>query len=100
MAGVANLFIRMRRLEESTIGKQTHVHITSGEPKTHPGIAEASEGHESFSVEYIDHFGCVGGVNLALLLRASRAALLQRVSPTGANALLDEQYVSFTQFFP
>ncbi|KAF4618695.1 hypothetical protein D9613_010140 [Agrocybe pediades] len=92
IAGVANLFIRMRRFEESAIGKQGHIQITSGEPKTHPGIAEGSKGQESISVEFVDHFVCVGGVNLAILLRACRAALLQRVSPTGANALLDEQW--------
>ncbi|KDR80038.1 hypothetical protein GALMADRAFT_208257 [Galerina marginata CBS 339.88] len=92
MAGVANLFIRMRRLEESTVGKQDHTVISSGEPRTQPGVKEGCNTRDQVSVEWIDNFTCVGGVNVATLLRASRTALLERVFTLGANALLNEQW--------
>ncbi|PPQ67212.1 hypothetical protein CVT26_007285 [Gymnopilus dilepis] len=92
MAGVANLLIRLRRLEETTIGKQKHNTLSSGEPQTQPGLEEGSKGVEKVAVEYHDHFTCVGGVNVATLLRVARAALLQRVEALGANALVDEHW--------
>ncbi|KAF8903361.1 hypothetical protein CPB84DRAFT_1641077, partial [Gymnopilus junonius] len=93
MAGVANLFIRLRRLEQTTIGKQKHNVLSSGdESQTQPGLEEGSRGVEKVEVEYHDHFICVGGVNVATLLRVARAALLQQVEALGANALVDEQW--------
>lgn len=74
------------------MGKQNHTVLTSGEPKTQPGVAEGCKGKEILSVEYIDHFMCAGGVNVPTLLRASRTALLERIDALGANALLDEEW--------
>jgi len=92
MAGVANLFIRMRRLEESALNKANEEAMNSGEPKTHPGLAEACQDQECAFVELTDDFVCAGGVNVTTLLRATRTSLLERVEPLGANALLHEQW--------
>ena len=90
MAGVANLFIRIRRFEDVALSKNHEV-ISSGEPQTHPGLAEACENQEQAAVELTDNFVCAGGVNVTTLLRATRMSLLERIESLGANALLDEQ---------
>lgn len=46
-------------------------------------------------VEFIDHYECAGGVNVGILLRATRSSLVERVEDLGANALVEEQYVFF-----
>lgn len=92
MAGVANLFIRMRRFEDAALSANHEV-MSSGEPQTHPGLAEACENQEQAAVELTDNFVCAGGVNVTTLLRATRTSLLEHVEPLGANALLDEQCV-------
>jgi hypothetical protein len=67
--------------------------MSSGEPQTHPGLAEACENQEQAAVELTDNFVCAGGVNVTTLLRATRMSLLEHVEPLGANALLEEQCV-------
>ncbi|KAH9478427.1 hypothetical protein JR316_0008882 [Psilocybe cubensis] len=91
MAGVANLFIRIKRLEESALGRHITV-ISSGEPKTQPSMTDACIGHDKLPVEYVDHFVCVGGVNIALLLRATRSALVEHIEDFGANGLINEMW--------
>ncbi|KIM46969.1 hypothetical protein M413DRAFT_440526 [Hebeloma cylindrosporum] len=92
MAGVANLFIRMRRFEDAALSNSRHEVMSSGEPQSHPGLAEACQDQGQASVELTDNFVCAGGVNVTTLLRATRTSLLERVEPLGANALLDEQW--------
>jgi len=96
IAGVANLFIRIRRFEDTALNNPNHEVMSSGEPKTHPGLAEACENQDQAAVELTDNFVCAGGVNVTTLLRATRMSLLERVEPLGANALLDEQCVSIS----
>ena len=91
-SGVADLFIRMRRFEDAALSANHEV-MSSGEPQTHPGLAEACENQEQAAVELTDNFVCAGGVNVTTLLRATRTSLLEHVEPLGANALLDEQCV-------
>ena len=96
IAGVANLFIRIRRFEDTALNNPNYEVMSSGEPKTHPGLAEACENQDQAAVELTDNFVCAGGVNVTTLLRATRMSLLERVEPLGANALLEEQCVPFS----
>jgi hypothetical protein len=91
MAGIANLFIRMRRFEDAALSANHEV-MSSGEPHTHPGLAEACENQEQAVVELTENFVCAGGVNVMTLLRATRMSLLEHVESLGANALLEEQW--------
>jgi hypothetical protein len=83
----------MRRFEEVALNRANYEVMNSGEPQTHPDLAEACQNQEQAFVELTEHFVCGGGVNVITLLRATRMALLEHVVPLGANALLDEQYV-------
>ncbi|KAF8155751.1 hypothetical protein B0H34DRAFT_675888 [Crassisporium funariophilum] len=91
ISGVANLFIRLRRHQDKATSPAETV-LTSGEPKSHPGVKEGAQDQKQVSVEYIDQFVCAGGVNVTTLLRATRAALLERVDRLGADSLVDEQW--------
>jgi hypothetical protein len=107
-SGVANLFVKMRRLEKRAAAnsqqlpplspspkvKPHHLISSSGEPCTHPGLLEGAS-EERVDVEFIEHYECAGGVNVGILLRATRSSLVERVEDLGANALVEEQYVFF-----
>lgn len=41
-----------------------------------------------------DVYTCIGGVNILVLLRATRSALMERAETLGANVLVDESYVT------
>ncbi|EDR08177.1 uncharacterized protein LACBIDRAFT_294324 [Laccaria bicolor S238N-H82] len=105
-SGVANMFAKMRRLEERAAAnnsqqlpplspsakvKPHHLISSSGEPCTHPGLLEGAS-EERVDVEFIDHYECAGGVNVGILLRATRSSLVERVEDLGANALVEEQW--------
>jgi hypothetical protein len=91
MAGIANIFIQMKRLEANALRKTL---LTSGEPTTHPSISQEAQTAKRVDVEYDEEYICVGGVNLPTLLRASRSAMLEHCSGLAANlnALVDEQW--------
>ena len=74
--------------------KRCHTESSSGQiPLSHPGLAEhASQRRES--IELVDTYHCAGGVNVPVLLRSTRSELIDIASFLGANALVDEQYVS------
>jgi hypothetical protein len=74
--------------------KRHHSESSSGQmPLSHPGLAEhACQRRES--IERIDTFHCAGGVNVPVLLRNTRSELMELASILGANALIEEQYVS------
>lgn len=82
----------MRRFEDAALSANHEV-MSSGEPHTHPGLAEACENQEQAVVELTENFVCAGGVNVMTLLRATRMSLLEHVEHLGANALLEEQCV-------
>ena len=93
MAGVANLFTKMRRFEDKSINKD-EMELSSGDPKTHPNVAESARDQNKIPVEQSDHFVCAGGVNLSTLLRITRIALMENVErELGANSVVDEQCV-------
>ena len=84
--------------------KRHHLESSSGQiPLSHPGLAEhACQRRES--IERIDTYHCAGGVNVPVLLRSTRSELMDIASILGANALVEEEYVSgprliFRQFF-
>ena len=98
MAGIANLFIRMRRFEDKAISTD-ELQLTSGDPKSHPNVAEGAKDQNKVPVEQSDHFVCAGGVNLITLLRITRITLMEHVERAlGANSVVDEQSVSFNIF--
>ncbi|KAG2008297.1 hypothetical protein CC2G_013744 [Coprinopsis cinerea AmutBmut pab1-1] len=80
--------------------KPHHLVSTSGErPITHPGLVplvqDASEEEESIQVVCQDYYECAGGVNVATLLRATRASIMEKVSQMpNANVLVEEQWQS------
>lgn len=92
MAGVANLFTKMRRFEDRSINTD-ELELSSGDPKTHPNVAESAKDQNKIPVEQTDHFVCAGGVNLSTLLRISRISLMEHVErELGANSVVDEQW--------
>jgi hypothetical protein len=98
MAGVANLFTKMRRFEDRAISTD-ELELSSGDPKTHPNVAESAKDQNKIPVEKTDHFVCAGGVNLSTLLRITRIALMEHVErELGANSVVDEQCVYSTCF--
>jgi len=92
LAGVANLFIKMGRFEDRSIHTD-ELELSSGDPKTHPNVAESAKNQNKIPVEQTDHFVCVGGVNLSTLLRITRISLMEHVErELGANSVVDEQW--------
>ena len=93
MAGVANIFVKMRGLEEKAVSTD-ELELSSGDPKTHPNVAEGAKNYEKIPVEQTDNFICAGGVNVTTLLRITRIALMEHVErELGANSVVDEQCV-------
>ena len=98
MAGVANLFTKMRRFEDRSINTD-ELELSSGDPKTHPNVAESAKDYNKIPVEQTDHFVCSGGVNLSTLLRITRISLMEHAErELGANSVVDEQCVYSTCF--
>jgi len=92
MAGIANLFIRIRRFEDKALTTNGW-ELSSGDPKTHPNVAEGAQDQHKIPVEQSDYFVCSGGVNLITLLRITRMALMDRAERAlGANSVVDEQW--------
>ena len=99
MAGVANLFTKMRRFEDKSINMDD-LELSSGDPKTHPDVAESAKDQNKIPVEQTDHFVCAGGVNLSTLLRITRISLMEHAErELGANSVVDEQCVYSTCLF-
>jgi len=93
LSGVTNLFVKMRGMEEKAISTD-ELELTSGDPKTHPNVAEGAKDQDKIPVEQTDHFVCSGGVNLPMLLRITRVALMEHIErQLGANSVVNEQCV-------
>lgn len=96
MAGVANLFTKMRRFEDKSINTD-ELELSSGDPKTHPNVAESAKDQNKIPVEQTDNFVCSGGVNLSTLLRITRISLMEHAErELGANSVVDERCVYST----
>ena len=111
MAGVANLFIRVRGAENRIESRQQQqpqpltkpgqIIITSGEPKTHPSVERVVAADQpGLPVEFAESYVCAGGVNVVPLLVATRCALQERVEALGADTLTNEQCVSLFSHIP
>jgi len=92
LAGVANLFTKIRRFEDRSINTD-ELELSSGDPKTHPNVAESAKDQNKIQVEQKEHFVCAGGVNLSTLLRITRISLMENAErELGANSVVDEQW--------
>ncbi|KAL1715943.1 hypothetical protein EV715DRAFT_255542 [Schizophyllum commune] len=94
IASVANLFLKMRHhKEQATVAKPNQVTSSSGDaPISHAGIAENLTTSKRLPLQQHDEYVCMGGVNAAVLLRATRTQLMQTAELLGANALVDEHW--------
>lgn len=96
MAGVASLFTKIRRFEDKSINTE-ELELSSGDPKTHPNVAESAKDQNKIPVEQTEHFVCAGGVNLSMLLRITRISLMEHAErELGTNSVVDEQCVYST----
>ena len=98
---VAKLFVKLRRMQKKA--KAHHIISSSGTDHiTHPSLlddnGELDVMMKLARLEIQEDYVCVDGVDVAKLLRASRAALLEHASPLHANTLIDELYVSIHPF--
>ncbi|KAL5480726.1 hypothetical protein ACEPAI_9666 [Sanghuangporus weigelae] len=90
---VAKLFVKLRRMQKKA--KAHHIDSKSGnDPITHPSllsdIGEPDITKKRARLEIQEDYVCADGIDVAKLLRASRAVLLERASPLHANVLIDE----------
>ncbi|KAL5523320.1 hypothetical protein ACEPAF_1587 [Sanghuangporus sanghuang] len=94
---VAKLFVKLRRMQKKA--KAHHIDSNSGNnPITHPSllsnIGEPDTTKKRARLEIQEDYVCADGIDVAKLLRASRAVLLERASPLHANVLIDELWTS------
>ncbi|KAL5496002.1 hypothetical protein ACEPAH_3095 [Sanghuangporus vaninii] len=94
---VAKLFVKLRRMQKKA--KAHHIDSNSGNiPITHPSllsdIGEPDITKKRARLEIQEDYVCADGIDVAKLLRASRAVLLERASPLHANVLIDELWTS------
>ncbi|KAH7920182.1 hypothetical protein BV22DRAFT_1021700 [Leucogyrophana mollusca] len=89
---VANVFVKLRRAKERTT-KAHHVDSASGDPQTHPSLrGEDATCKRKVPMGHGDVFVCTGAVDVAKLLRGSRASLLEKAELLGGNVLVDESW--------
>ncbi|CCM03265.1 uncharacterized protein FIBRA_05392 [Fibroporia radiculosa] len=93
-AGVANIFIRMRRHRLKAM--RPLLEFTSGDwPFTHPGLdTPGAVSPRRIPLIQEDTFDCRDGVDVAKLLRLVRATLYEDAQAFGATVLVSEQCVS------
>jgi len=75
--------------------KLHHIDSSSGEPQTHPSLSgEGVTCPEKVDLELKRVFMCESAVDVAKLLRLSRAELFERARLWNANVLVNEQWHS------
>lgn len=87
IGGIANMFIKLRHLERRSKAPNS-ISCTSGlEPLTHPHSHHNADTEPRVFSKHADTYVCSGsgGVDTALLLRATRAVLVQEASRRGAT---------------
>jgi len=72
--------------------KAHHIESNSGEPRTHPSIAENLTSAKRIPLVEDERFVCVDAVDVVKLLRAVRGSLYEKAESIGANALVEEQW--------
>ncbi|KAG9221551.1 hypothetical protein CCMSSC00406_0007190 [Pleurotus cornucopiae] len=96
--GVASMFVKMRRASSqakvNAQGKPNHIESCSGlEPVTDLSLSgENATLSRKLPMTQTDVYTCIGGVNILVLLRATRSALMERAETLGANVLVDESW--------
>ncbi|KAG6918382.1 hypothetical protein DXG01_014783 [Tephrocybe rancida] len=91
VAGVVNIFMKMRQIQSPTRTKANHIESSSGEPQTHPTIT-LNAYEKTGPLELKETYVCSDAVDMIFLLRTTRNALLQHACSNGLNSLVDEQW--------
>ncbi|KAF4568640.1 hypothetical protein AB1N83_011284 [Pleurotus pulmonarius] len=75
-------------------GKANHIESCSGlEPITDPSLSgEPTTLSRKLPMALTNVYTCTGGVNILVLLRATRRGLMERAEVLGANVLVDESW--------
>ncbi|KAK7684537.1 hypothetical protein QCA50_012484 [Cerrena zonata] len=91
---VVNLLVKMRRTK--TKAKSHHIESSSGDqPYTHPSLAgEGVTSARKVPLYTEERYNCKDGVDVAKLLRTTRASLLEKAEAIGANALVNEEWTT------
>ena len=92
---VANAFIKFKRARYDAL------EFASGMPITHPPLCgQDATCERRVPVGHADRYVCTGAVDVAKLLRGSRASLLEKAVFLGANVLVEERSVSTFSIHP
>ncbi|TFK25133.1 hypothetical protein FA15DRAFT_591135 [Coprinopsis marcescibilis] len=89
--------IGIKHTEHLLLTDPGHILRSSGKyPSTHRGVAGTLESRfHPVPLQYSCMFMCIGGVDLAILLRETRSALIERMFsnlPVCANTLIEEHW--------
>ncbi|KAI9459766.1 hypothetical protein HD554DRAFT_2029148 [Boletus coccyginus] len=85
---VANAFIKFTRARHDALD------FSSGIPITHPTLCEENATcNRRVPLEHGDRYVCKGAVDVAKLLRGSRASLLEKAIMLGGNVLVEESWM-------
>lgn len=85
---VANAFVKFKRARHDALD------FASGIPITHPTLSgEDATCKRRVPLNHGDRFVCKDAVDVAKLLRGSRASLLEKAVYLGANVLVEERWV-------
>ncbi|KAH0835851.1 hypothetical protein J3R83DRAFT_9720 [Lanmaoa asiatica] len=83
---VANAFIKFKRARHDALD------FTSGRPITHPSLCgEDATCKRRVPLGHGDQYLCKDAVDVAKLLRGSRASVLEKAVFLGANVLVEER---------
>ncbi|KAG8216685.1 hypothetical protein J3R82DRAFT_6887, partial [Butyriboletus roseoflavus] len=83
---VANVFIKFRRTRHDALD------FASGIPITDPSLCgKDATCKRRVPLGHADRYVCKGAVDVAKLLRGSRASLLEKAVLVGANVLVEER---------
>ncbi|TDL18749.1 hypothetical protein BD410DRAFT_728104 [Rickenella mellea] len=91
-AHIADLFVKLRRLQNNA-RQANDLESTSGpEPVTHAELKDDSSVKKHARLELEEVFMCANGVDVVKLLRASRGTLLDAAKLLRSNVLVDETW--------
>lgn len=91
LSTVTDMFVKIRRTGRKQ--KDHHIESSSGDPITDPSlVGEGVVSEKRIPVVERERFVCRDGVDVAKLLRAVRASLLDKAENRGANILVEEQW--------
>lgn len=101
LADLANLALIVKRLSPRSGGEVVVACDSGPEPQSHTCVKESQDtACAEMEVIHTEHFICSKAVDLSILLRASRTALLERVRMIGGNTLMNERYAQTLYVYP